>query len=70
VKQLQPIAETDATVTLHRADYEALLDAIGDAADLAAVARHRAYEERVGWEAARRSYLLMEEAERSSRQKS
>lgn len=41
---IRPIAETAETVTLARADYEALLDAAEDAADVAAA---RAAEDRV-----------------------
>lgn len=35
-----------------------------DAADVAAVQAHRAYEDRVGWETARRNYLTADEARR------
>jgi hypothetical protein len=58
------LAETKKTVTLKRKDFEALLDAAADAANLAAVRSHRAYEDRVGWETARRSYLTVDEARR------
>jgi ribosome-binding protein aMBF1 (putative translation factor) len=61
---IRPVAETKDTVTLSRADYEALLDAAEDAADLAAVDAHRAYEQGVGWETARGSYYSVEEAQR------
>lgn len=61
---ITPVAETGDTVTLTRADFEALLDAAEDAADLAAVAAHRAYEARVGWDVARRNYFTAEEAKR------
>jgi transcriptional regulator with XRE-family HTH domain len=56
--------ETKETVTLKRTDFEALLRTVEDTADLAAVDTHRAYENRVGWEAARRDYLTAEEARR------
>jgi DNA-binding XRE family transcriptional regulator len=55
------VAETDDTVTLRRADYEALLE---DRLDLAAAADHRAAEARLGWDAARAGYLTIDEAER------
>lgn len=48
-----PLAETRETVTLTRADFDALLHAAEDAADLAAVEAHRGYEDKVGWEMAR-----------------
>jgi hypothetical protein len=35
--EFRPVAETADTVTLSRADYEAMLDALEDAADLAAI---------------------------------
>ena len=49
---------------LRRTDYEELLRAAEDAADLAAVQVHRDYEDRVGWETARRNYLTSDEAQR------
>jgi ribosome-binding protein aMBF1 (putative translation factor) len=55
------VAETAETVTLRRADYEALVE---DLTDAAAAARHRASEERLGWAAARSNYLTIDEAER------
>lgn len=62
--RIKPISETDNTVTLRRADFRALLDAAEHSADLAAVRRHRAYEDAIGWSVARRNYLTREEAER------
>lgn len=56
------VAETDDTVTLTRSDFEALLQAEEDAADLRAVDAHRAYEARVGWEVAKAGYYTAEEA--------
>jgi hypothetical protein len=41
---IHPIAETEATVTLARKDYEAIIEALEDAAD---IARIRASEQRV-----------------------
>lgn len=56
------VAETPDTVTLRRADFEALAEAAEGAAVAAAVARHRAYEERVGWEVAKANYYTGAEA--------
>ena len=59
-----PIAETADTVTLRRADYEALLEAAEDVADRAALA---AFERRVaseGLAAVRADSLTLEEASR------
>ncbi|HVC62282.1 MAG TPA: helix-turn-helix transcriptional regulator [Acetobacteraceae bacterium] len=61
---IKPLAETRETVTLTRADFDALVHAAEDAADLAAVEAHRAYEDRVGWDTARRNYLTADEARR------
>lgn len=61
---IELVAETPDTVTLWRADYEALLDAREDAADLAAVEARRAHEARIGWETARAGYYTAEEAMR------
>ena len=59
------LSETKETVTLKRADFETLLRAGEDfSGSLAAVDAHRAYEDRVGWETARRNYLTAEEARR------
>jgi DNA-binding XRE family transcriptional regulator len=49
---------------LRRKDYDALVRAAEDAADLAALEAHRAHEDRVGWAVARRSYLTSDEARR------
>jgi transcriptional regulator with XRE-family HTH domain len=61
---IKPVAETEDTITLSRADFESLLQAAEDAQDMAAVEAHREYEDRVGWETARRSYLTSQEARR------
>jgi transcriptional regulator with XRE-family HTH domain len=61
---IKPLAQTPDTVTLSRADFDALLHSAEEAADLAAVDAHRAYEDRVGWEAARQNYLTAAEARR------
>jgi transcriptional regulator with XRE-family HTH domain len=61
---IKPLEQTQETVTLRRTNFEALLRAAEDAADLAAVQAHRDYEDRVGWETARRNYLTAEEARR------
>lgn len=63
--KIKLLAETAKTVTLRRADFQALLAAAEDNADLAAVERHRAEEERVGWDVAKRNYLTREDAERA-----
>ena len=54
------------TVTLTRADYDALLQQIEDAEDLAAVAAAEAREAILGKEAARADYLPIELVERLS----
>jgi transcriptional regulator with XRE-family HTH domain len=51
-------------VTLKRVDFDTLLRSVEDAADLAAVDAHRTYEDRVGWEEARRNYLTSDETRR------
>lgn len=56
------VAETSDTVTISRADFEALLRAEEDVADLAAVETHRAHEARVGWDTAKAGYYTAEEA--------
>jgi transcriptional regulator with XRE-family HTH domain len=61
---IKPLTETKDTVTLSRRDFEELLEAAEDAADLAAVDAHRAYEEEVGWVRARRDYLTHDEVRR------
>ena len=55
------LAEAEGTVTISRQDFEAILDRLEDASDLAAVEKHRVYEARVGWEAAKDSYFSLEE---------
>ncbi len=64
MSSIKPLAQTKDTVTLRRADFLALLETAGERKDLAAVAAHRAYESRVGWELARRNYLTRSQAER------
>jgi DNA-binding XRE family transcriptional regulator len=59
-----PLAMTAETVTLSRADYEALLDALEDAADNAAVDAQEAREAREGVAAARANYLPVELVDR------
>ena len=61
---INPIAETADTVTLSRSDWEALLDVLEDAEDLAAVSARRAEEAVRGKNEVRRNYLTGEEAER------
>lgn len=64
MSMVKPLAQTGDTVTLKRADFDALIRSVEDAADLAAIDAHRAYEDRVGWDTARRNYLVPEEARR------
>ena len=61
---INPISETADTVTLSRSDWEALLDALEDAEDLAAVTTRRAEEAVRGKKDVRRNYLTAEEAQR------
>lgn len=65
MSKIKLLAQTNRTVTLHRADFEALLEAAEDKSDLAAVRNHRAHERRAGWPTARRDYLTRTEAERA-----
>ena len=58
------VDETPDTITISRPDWEALLDALEDAEDLAAVNARRAEDATHGKEAVRRNYLTAEEAER------
>lgn len=57
-------AETDDTVTLSRAEFERLLDAIEEAGDVAVARANQAHIAKVGWGEARRHFLTWEEAER------
>jgi DNA-binding XRE family transcriptional regulator len=66
MNRITPLAETADTVTLSRADYEALLREREDAIDLAAVHAHDAREAALGKEAARADFLTMEEVDRLS----
>jgi transcriptional regulator with XRE-family HTH domain len=63
---IQPIAESEETVTLRRADFETLLDSLEDAVDIAAVQAQRGKEERLGKAPARRDYLTREHVRRLS----
>jgi DNA-binding XRE family transcriptional regulator len=54
---IKPLTETAETVTLSRADFEALLAAREDAVDLAALRAEDVREARLGAEAARADYL-------------
>lgn len=64
MSMVKPLAQTGDTVTLKRADFDALIRSVEDAADIAAVDAHRAYEDRVGWDTARRNYLVPQDARR------
>ena len=57
---IRPIAQTDDTVTLSRADYERLLEAIEDAEDIAALEAAAAREQTLGEKAAHADYLSAE----------
>ena len=54
---IRPIAQTEDTVTLNRADYERLLELLEDAEDIAALEAAAAREEALGEEAAHADYL-------------
>jgi hypothetical protein len=62
--KIKLLAQTDDSVTLRRKDFDALVGAAEERADRAAIAVHRAFEGRVGWEVARRNYYTADEAER------
>jgi hypothetical protein len=64
MKAIEPLARTRDTITMKRADFEALVRCVKDAIDLAAVEAHPAFEERAGWKTARHSYLTVDEARR------
>ena len=54
---IHPIAQTDDTVTLRRADFEMMLDAVEDAEDIMALRTAAAHETEVGTAAARADHL-------------
>ena len=60
----KPLRESHDTVTLRRADWEALVDLLEDAEDIAAVAARSAQEAASGREATRRDYLTGDELRR------
>jgi transcriptional regulator with XRE-family HTH domain len=60
----KPIKESKDTITLNRSDWDALIDSLEDAEDLAAVHARRAHEAAVGKDAARRSYVTGDEMRR------
>ena len=60
----KPIRESKETVTLSRADWEALIEMLEDIEDIAAVDSRRAHEARVGQAVARRDYLTGDEVRR------
>jgi len=64
VTMIKVVAETKDTVTVRRQDWAALLAALEDAEDRAAVRGRRAQEAAMGKEAARRNYLTGGEARR------
>jgi ribosome-binding protein aMBF1 (putative translation factor) len=57
----KPIKESKDTITLSRSDWDALIESLEDADDLAAVNARRAHEAAVGKDAARRDYLTGDE---------
>lgn len=59
-----PIDETEATVTLTRTDYEALIERLEEARDLAAIDRSEAWRAVVGEEQAQRLSYTAAEARR------
>lgn len=61
---VRPIAETADTVTLRRADFEVLLEAVEDAADRLALREAEAREAGIGKRAARADHLPVELVER------
>jgi DNA-binding XRE family transcriptional regulator len=61
---IRPIAETAETVTLSRADFEAMLEALEDAEDVAVLEAAAAEEARVGKDVARAESLPVELVER------
>ncbi|TAN49232.1 MAG: hypothetical protein EPN26_11610, partial [Rhodospirillales bacterium] len=54
---IHPLAQTADTVTLSRADYEALLEALEDAEDIALLKAAQAEEARIGKKAYRANAL-------------
>ncbi|HTW69229.1 MAG TPA: helix-turn-helix transcriptional regulator [Acetobacteraceae bacterium] len=60
----KPIRESKETITLSRADWEALIELLEDIEDISAVDSRRAHEARVGQAAARRNYLTGDEVRR------
>lgn len=62
--RIEVLAETADTVTISRADWERLLDALEDAGDLAAATANRVHEAANGPGAVRAGYLTWEEWER------
>lgn len=54
---IRPIAQTKETVTLRREDYEAMLGALEDAADIVALVAAEANEKAIGKKAARADHL-------------
>ncbi|CAK0749091.1 hypothetical protein CCP1ISM_3130002 [Azospirillaceae bacterium] len=59
-----PVGETAETVTLCRADYEALIEALEDAEDIAALNAAGRHEAETGKAAARADHVSLEQVER------
>lgn len=60
----KPIEESADTITLTRSDWDALIESLEDAEDLAAVNARRAHERAVGKDSARQDYLTGDEVQR------
>lgn len=60
----KPIKESKDTITISRSDWDALIDSLEDAEDLAAVNARRARDEAVGKGVARRDYMTGDEVRR------
>jgi transcriptional regulator with XRE-family HTH domain len=60
----KPIKESKDTITLSRSDWDALIDSLEDAEDLAAVNVRHAHEAAVGKDIARRDFLTGDEMRR------
>ncbi len=61
---IRPIAETSDTVTLRRADFEMLLEAVEDAEDIAALEEAEARVKELGEKVAHANYLSVDLVER------
>ncbi|HSU05440.1 MAG TPA: hypothetical protein VLI93_07690 [Acetobacteraceae bacterium] len=62
--QFRPISDTDETVTLRRAEYDASLDQLEEARDLVVIRTDHAHEVELGYANARKNYLSADESRR------